>query len=156
MSASVHARLERHAFCGDLHPHHLELLADCATAASFSTDELLLREGGEARTFYLVESGRVALEIERPGHGALLIETVEPDSVVGWSWLFPPYRWHFDARAVEAVSAIAIDGARVRIAAEAEREFGYELMRRISSVVLERLQATRIRLLDVYGDVRPR
>ena len=72
--------------------------------------------------------------------------------MLGWSWLFPPYRWHLDARAIEAVRAVAFDGACLRQKSIDDHELGYELMRRFAEVIVSRLQATRMQLLDVYHD----
>ena len=95
--------------------------------------------------------GRVALEVAAPGARAMIIETLEEGDVVGWSWLFPPHRWSFDARAVGPVRAVAFDGACLRGKCEDDKALGYELMRRFAGVMLDRLQATRLQLLDVYG-----
>jgi CRP/FNR family transcriptional regulator, cyclic AMP receptor protein len=130
--------------------------AECARNVVFARDRLLLREGDQADTFYLLRRGRVAIEVHSPAWGPLVIETVAPGGCVGWSWLFPPYRWHFDARAIEPVGAIAVDGACLRKKAETDPELGYALLTRVSAVLLDRLQSTRTRLLDVYGSPRER
>ncbi len=83
-----------------------------------------------------------------------MIETIEAGEVIGWSWLFPPYRWHFDARALAPVRATRFDGACLRGKCEADPALGYDLMSRFAQVLIERLQWTRLRLLDVYGDGR--
>jgi CRP-like cAMP-binding protein len=129
----------------------LALIAGCAQNAGFGEDELLFRDGDPADTFYLVRRGRVALELHAPERGGLVIETIEPDDVVGWSWLFEPYRWHFDARAVTDVRAVAFDGVCLRGKCEDDKELGYELMKRFGHVMIDRLQHTRVRLMDVYG-----
>ena len=129
-------------------------LAGCARTAGWKQGEMLFREGDPADAFYLVRRGRVALELFVPNRGALTVETIESGEVVGWSWLFPPYRWHFDGRAVEPVRAIAVDGACLRGKCDADPALGYELMRRFSQVMLERLQSTRLRLADLYGAPR--
>jgi CRP-like cAMP-binding protein len=126
-------------------------LAGCAATAGFKHGETIFREGDAANVFYVLRRGRVALELFVPGRGSLTIETLEPGEVVGWSWLFAPYRWHFDARAVTAVRAVAVDGACLREKCDYDPALGYELMRRFSGVLIERLQATRVRLLDLYG-----
>jgi CRP-like cAMP-binding protein len=129
----------------------LALIAGCARNVGFEEQELLFRDGEPADTFYVVRRGRVALELHTPERGGLVIETIEPDDVVGWSWLFEPYRWHFDARAATPVRAIAIDGACLRGKCEDDKELGYELMKRFGHVMIDRLQHARVRLLDVYG-----
>jgi CRP-like cAMP-binding protein len=115
---------------------------------------MLFREGDPADAFYVVRRGRVALELFVPNRGALTVETIEPGEVVGWSWLFPPHRWHFDGRAAEPVRAIAVDGACLRGKCDADPALGYDLIGRFSQVMLERLQATRLRLADLYGAPR--
>ena len=130
---------------------HLELLAGCASNVRFEAGELIFREGDEASTFWVIRGGTVVLEAFSPARGGLTIETIEAGDVLGWSWLFPPYRWHFDARALSQVRATAIDGACLRGKCDADPALGYDLMRRFAQVMIERLQWTRLRLLDVYG-----
>jgi CRP/FNR family transcriptional regulator, cyclic AMP receptor protein len=131
---------------------HLELIAGCGRNTGFEAGQYLFREGDQADTFYLVRHGRVTLETFVPGRGALTVQTVDEGDVVGWSWLFPPYRWHFDARTLDPVRAVAFDGACLRRECDEDNSLGYELLGRFSPVMLERLQATRMQLLDVYGN----
>jgi CRP/FNR family cyclic AMP-dependent transcriptional regulator len=137
-----------------LGPDQLELIAGCASNARFRDDEMLFREGDAADTFYVIRHGSVALEIFVPPAGGMPVETLEAGDVVGWEWLFPPYRRHFDARALGLVRATAFDGACLRGKCDADPALGYDLMRRFAQVLTERLQWTRIRLLDVYGQSR--
>lgn len=139
-----------------LAPGAIELIAGCAHNVAFRTGDMLVEEGNNADTFFLVRRGHVALEVHQSGRGPLIIETIGPGGPVGWSWLFPPYRWHFDARALDEVGALAIDGACLRKKAEADSAFGYELIKCFAAVLVERLQATQLRLLDIYGDVGAR
>jgi CRP-like cAMP-binding protein len=134
----------------DLPERHLATIAGCAVTAHFDEAEYLFREGGPADTFYVLRSGSVALETHVPGRGSALLMTVHEQDVLGWSWLFPPYRWHLDARALEPVRALAFDGACLRQKSMDDHELGYELMRRFAEVIVIRLQATRMQLLDVY------
>jgi CRP/FNR family cyclic AMP-dependent transcriptional regulator len=129
----------------------LALIAECAHEVTFAAGDYLFQEGQPADHFYVVTRGHVALEIDVPGGGQRTIQTVGEDEVLGWSWLFPPYRWHFDGRAVGSVRAVAVDGTCLRGKCDDDPALGYELMRRFSQVMLERLQATRLRLADVYG-----
>jgi CRP-like cAMP-binding protein len=135
-------------------PEALELVSGCASNVRFVEDEMLFREGDEADVFYVVRHGRVALDMFVPARGPVTIETVDPGEVIGWSWLFPPYRWHFDAKALGLVRATKFDAACLRQKCEADTAFGYDLMGRFAQVMIERLQWTRLRLLDVYGDGR--
>jgi len=130
---------------------HLDLIAGCAQDARFDAGTYLFREGDPADRFYAVRQGAVALEIHVPAREAVVVETLHTGDLLGWSWLFPPFRWSFDARALEPVGAIAFDGACLRGKCETDPELGYALMQRIAQVIIERLQATRMRLLDVYG-----
>ena len=143
--------LESAVFAG-LGDTYAEQLAGCSQNVGFDAGDTLFREGEPADTFYVVRRGRVALELYVPGRGALTIETIDAGQVVGWSWLFPPHVWHFDARAVAPVRAVAVDGACIRGKCEDDPALGYQLMQRFSAVLLERLNATRLRLADLYGD----
>jgi CRP-like cAMP-binding protein len=134
-----------------LTPGALELIAGCGSNVHFQEGELVFRDGDEANTFYVLRHGSVALETFVPARGPVTIETLEAGDVLGWSWLFPPYRWHFDARAVSPVRATSFDGACLRGKCESDPRLGYDLMSRFAQVVIERLQWTRMRLLDVYG-----
>jgi CRP-like cAMP-binding protein len=134
-----------------LTPAEFELIAGCGSNVRFREGELLFRDGDEADTFYILRHGAVALETFVPARGAVTIETLEAGEVVGWSWLFPPHRWHFDARALSLVRATGFDGACLRAKCEADPRLGYDLMSRFAQIVIGRLQQTRLRLLDVYG-----
>lgn len=129
----------------------IAVMAGCAAPVTFADGHLIMSEGQPADTLYLVQRGQVSLEVHAPGQGTLVIETVGPGHVVGWSWMFPPYRWSVDARASGEVEAIAVDGPCLRAKVEADPVFGLELARRIGAEMLERLQGTRLRLLDLYG-----
>jgi CRP-like cAMP-binding protein len=130
----------------------LELIAGCGHIEALQAGHRLFREGDPAETFYLVRRGRIALTTHVPGRGDVVIETLEAGEVIGWSWLFAPYEWHFDARAVEDAGVVAFDGTCLRGKCEADLALGYELMRRFAQVLIDRLQHTRTRLLDLYGD----
>jgi CRP/FNR family transcriptional regulator, cyclic AMP receptor protein len=132
-------------------PLQLELLAGCASNVRFDAGAVLFREGDEANAFYVIRHGTVAIEVYAPPRGGMTIETIEPGEVIGWSWLFPPYRWHFDARALSQVRATAFDGSCLRGKCDEDPALGYDLMKRFAQVMTERLQWTRLRLLDVYG-----
>ena len=139
-------------FFGDMAEEHLALVAGCASNIHFDADEVLFREGDPADTFFLVRHGEVALELFVPGRAGMTIETIQSGDVIGWSWLFPPYRWHFDARALVPVRATMFDGACMRGKCEGDTGLGFDLMSRFAQVMMERLQWTRLRLLDIYGD----
>jgi len=152
MPESIAELLAEVPFLDGLGPDRLDLLAGCAGNVHFDAGEHLFREGDEADTFYVIRHGSVAIETFVAARGALAIETIGPGEVLGWSWLFAPYRWHFDARALVPVRATGFDGACLRGKCESDPALGYELMGRFAQVLIERLQWTRLRLLDVYGD----
>lgn len=135
-----------------LSPAGRELLAGHATSCRFDRDAQLLRRGAAADVFYLIRTGSVALETYIPGRGAVTIETIEAGEMLGWSWLWPPHRWHLDARALTVVAATAFDGAGLRSRWEDDPAQGYELMLHFTRLVTQRLQWTRLRALDVYGE----
>ncbi|MGW3151368.1 Crp/Fnr family transcriptional regulator [Streptomyces sp. NPDC001177] len=119
---------------------------------AFPAGARLFDEGGEADRFWLLRRGEVALDICVPGRQPeALIETLGAGQLLGWSWICPPYRWHLGARAVTAVEATEFPATDVLALCAADPELGYALMRRFTGVVAERLQATRIRLLDLYA-----
>ena len=150
MELSALSRLAQHPLFEDLPPPSLEPLAKHAHNVAFDPGQLILSEGSGAGTLYLLQTGRVALSAHAPGKGHLLVQTLGPGEVLGLSWLFPPFQWRFDARAVEFVEAIALDGPVLRARLDDDQAFGYQLLKRITPVVLERLQQTRLRLLDLY------
>lgn len=151
MIRSIEELVAQHPLLSGLPVDAAPLVAGCARLQRFEPGELLLREGEEAETFYLVRHGTVRIEVGTPGRSPLVIETVGAGKVVGWSWLLPPLQWEFDARAAGPVATIAVDTGCLRAKAESDPAFGYALLKRLSTLLLERLQATRIRLLDLYA-----
>lgn len=148
---TIEELLPEHPFFAGLAPSTLELCAGCAVNTHFEPDEYLFRGGDAADRFFVVRHGRVALEIPSPGAGALVLDTMDDGEVLGWSWLIPPYRYTFDARAVEPTSAVSFDGACLRGKCDADPRLGYELMQRVAQVMFARMQSARVRLLDLYG-----
>ena len=140
--------ITEHPFFLGMKPEQLDVLVGCASETKLKTDQVLFREGEPANKFYLIESGRIAIEAHQLANGTAPVQTLGPGDVLGWSWLFPPFTWHFQARALEPAQAIVLDGARLLVTAERNREFGYELMKRVAQVVIRRLQATRKQLLE--------
>jgi CRP-like cAMP-binding protein len=151
---TIHDLLTAHEFFAGLAPEYVDLIAGCGINEHHPVDTYLLREGGAAEHFYVVRSGRVAIELHVPHRGAFVVETLGAGEVLGWSWLVPPFRWHFDARAEEPTNVVALGGVCLRDKCESEPRLGYELMKRFVHVIEARLQATRLQLLDVYGHPR--
>ena len=143
--------LSRHPFFQGLKPEYLALIAGCGQNVHFDAGAYLLREGEKADRFFAIRGGNVAVETYVPSRGAVTLQTVGEGEILGWSWLFPPYVYQFDARAREGVRATAFDGACLRGKCMDDPRLGYELMSRFAQVLIERLQWTRLRLLDLYG-----
>lgn len=143
--------LPHHPFFAGLDESVIALLAGCAVNAHFRPGQHLFHEGEPADTFYVVRHGRISLEVHSPAGPSVVVDSAHADDVVGWSWLVPPHRWLFDARATEETSAIAFDGACLRGKCEADPAIGYALLQRVVQVMSARLQSARVRLLDLYG-----
>jgi CRP/FNR family cyclic AMP-dependent transcriptional regulator len=135
-----------------LDQEQLELIAGCGSNVVFAAGERLFKEGDQADTFFLVRHGLVALDQNVPNHDDVRVETVGPGEIVGWSWLLEPHRWHFSGHAVELVRAVQFDGACLRTKCEEDPALGYALLTRFAQVLVNRLQATRLQLMDVYGN----
>jgi CRP-like cAMP-binding protein len=142
--------LAKHPFLKGLQPYQLKILVGCASNVRFKAGEFLFHEGEEANQFYMIREGKVAIQIQGAERGSITVQTVGEGDILGWSWLIPPYRWRFDAEAVELTRAIALDGKCLRGKAEEDHDLGYELLKRFSDIIVERLEATRLQLLDVY------
>jgi CRP-like cAMP-binding protein len=134
-----------------LAPEHRDTLAGCACNQVFERGARIMRQGDPADAFYVIREGRVALETVVPTRGAVILQTLEDGDLLGWSWLVPPYRTAFDARSMGTTHAIAFDGACLRGKCEADPALGYDLLKLLSGVFVERLQDTRLRLLDLYA-----
>ena len=142
--------LEHPLFEG-LDPRLGEIITGCVRNHRFDAGDYLFHEGDPANEFFLIRHGSVALEILPPGRSAVVIATEPAGSVVGTSWMAPPYRWRFDARARELTRAIGVDAKCLRDKCEANHHLGYELSKRFLPLVVGRLEETRMQLLDVYG-----
>jgi CRP-like cAMP-binding protein len=143
--------VKEHPFFADFAPEHGDLVAGCARNHRFPAGEYLFHEGDAADEFFLIRHGRVALEITAPGQAPIVFATLGEGEIVGASWLVPPYRSMFDARAVEMTRAIGIDAACLRGKCDADHDLGYEMMRHFVPILAKRLQSTRLQILDVYG-----
>lgn len=145
------ACLARHPFCADMTPAVRERLAACAQEVRFDENAYLLRQNAPAKTFYLIEAGQVEIKIAGAATGHAPLETLGAGEAVGWSWLLPPHRWHFDAIARIPTRALALDADCLRSAMDADSAVGYAITRGLLAVVAQRLQASRMQLSDLYG-----
>jgi CRP/FNR family transcriptional regulator, cyclic AMP receptor protein len=143
--------VREHPFFAGLDEEFGKLISGCAKNVRFDAGQFLFREGQPADQFYLLRYGSVALQVATPERGTVTFQTLREGEIVGVSWLIPPYRWSYDAKAVTLVRGIAMDAACLRQKCDADHDLGYEMMMRFVPVLIERLQATRLQVLDVYG-----
>ncbi|MGZ4269691.1 MAG: cyclic nucleotide-binding domain-containing protein [Solirubrobacteraceae bacterium] len=134
-----------------LSPTQHETVAGCARNRVFTAGERLLHEGDRADVFFVLRHGAVALETAVPGRGHVTVQTLHDGDLLGWSWLVPPYRTAFDARALETTHVVELDGACLRGKCDTDPELGYALLKAVATVFAGRLQDARLRLLDLYG-----
>lgn len=144
----------QHPFLAGMEEGHRQIFLQGAREQMFEPGEVIFHEGDPANTLYLIESGRVALESGAVGHPTL-IQTLGDGEVLGWSWLFPPFVWHFQARATEPTRVLCCDGGHLLVQAEENPAFGYAVMRRFSQLVIQRLQATRRKLAQAQAAALP-
>ncbi len=151
----IEEALKQHPFTADLHPHHLSKLARCCRITRVYTDNYIFRENQPANKFYLVRTGTVMLETERKEGSTASIQTIGAGKLLGCSWVFEPYTWRFDARALGPTEMIEFDADEVRTLFSEDHELGFQLLKRIIKTTFERLESTRFQLLDFYerGDV---
>ena len=143
--------LAPHPFFNGMCESHLRWLAEGAHKAHFPKGSFVFREGELANRFYLIQEGKVALETTITGNMSVPLQILSGGDVLGWSWLFPPYLWRFDARALEQTNSIAVPGSRLREMCETDKNFGYEMMKRMADVVVHRLQANRLMLVTAFS-----
>ncbi|MFH0795390.1 MAG: cyclic nucleotide-binding domain-containing protein [bacterium] len=143
--------LSEQPFFSGFEAHDLDLIAGCATNVRFEAGQFICREGEEANQFYLLRQGKVAVEFFAPERGAISIQTLDEGDVLGWSWLVPPHEARFDARALTVTRAIALDGKCLRTKCEQDPRLGFAFLMQVAKVIEDRLQATRLQLLDLYG-----
>lgn len=149
---SIEDLLHQHPFFEGMNPEWLELIAGCGRNVVYKPGEMVAREGEECEEFFAVRRGRVAIEVYSPGAGPLTIQTLGDGAILGWSWIMPPYRWMFDVRAVETTNAVRFDTTCLRTKCDDSTDMGYEFMKRFAVVMTDRLRATRLQLLDIYGE----
>ncbi len=138
-------------FLDELPEDWLERLAGLGRPVTYGAGQRLFHEGERAEHFWLITEGTIGVDLPVPGRGDILLETLSPGAVLGWSWLFPPYRWHFGAVATRTTHAIEYRGADVLALCRENPALGMELMQRFMGVVVQRLSATNVRLLELYG-----
>ena len=140
-------RVALHPFLAGMNHEQLVLLTDCAIPVHFETGQIIFREGEMANRFYLVERGKVVLESTGGQHHPVVVDTIGAGDLLGWSWMFPPHIWHFRARAAERTDAIFFYGTILREYCERDHSLGYKLFKRMSAVMVKRLQRARENML---------
>lgn len=144
---SIEQRLANHPFLKDIKEQHIKVLAQSAMPTRFDEGQLIFRAGEPANGFYLIETGAVALEGWVLEHGAVTTDTVSAGQPLGWSWLFPPYLWHFDARAIEPTTALCLSGIALRQRRDEDPALSHELFRRTCAVMARRLRTARNKIV---------
>ena len=152
MEKNLEALLAEHSFFRQMSPEYRALMAGCGKNVHFHAGEIIARTGDPSNHFFAIRQGHVSVELHGPERGPIVIQTLEAGDILNWSWLFPPYRWMFDVRADEEVSAISFDGECLRGKCESDPAMGYDFMKRFALVFMERLEATRLQRLNVYKD----
>lgn len=137
-------------FFKEMADHHLELLSGCGKIMHFDTGDFLLKEGEEANSFYLILKGEVAVESHMPACEPMMVSKCGADNITGFSWLFPPYLNQFDSRALTKVKVIHLNGKCLRGKLDDDHDLGYQLMKQFAQIMLQRMQANRRLIMDVY------
>jgi CRP-like cAMP-binding protein len=145
------AVLREQPFFTEFDERYRALVAGCAANLVVPANAYVYREGEPADRFYLIRTGRVAIEVFVPGKAPIIVETLSGGDLMGWSWLVPPFRCSFDARAVELSRLISLDAACLRGKMEQDPVLGYELYKRFSPVIAARVAAARRQMIDMYG-----
>lgn len=143
--------LKEQPFLADLGDEYIALIADCAELKDFDLGDPLLQQNQPAQCFYLLLEGHISLRAHMPTQGALPIETIKAPAVLGWSWLVKPYKWHFDARALSNTHAIQVHTPCIIGKIENDKAFGFEMYRRFTEIIVDRLHASRLQMMDVYA-----
>lgn len=151
MIQTLEPLIREHPFFEGLEERYVQLVAGCAKNVRFEEGQVIFREGDPADQFYLIREGQVAVESMVPHRGVRIVHTADKGDMMGWSWLVEPYRWHFSARAQRPTRALAFDGKCLRRKCDEDHDLGYEFFKRFSRMAIERLESTRLQLLDVYA-----
>ncbi|MEA3502206.1 MAG: cyclic nucleotide-binding domain-containing protein [Actinomycetota bacterium] len=146
--------LVEHPFFRGMTEDQIRVVAETGSLVSYDDAEFIFTEGGKADACFLILDGNVALGLETPGGGRRAILTLHAGDLLGWSWLYPPHRWSYDAHVHSATKVIRFDGLRLKEAADSDPVLGYELMKRFTDMLVKRMQSIRIQLLDVYSTPR--
>jgi CRP-like cAMP-binding protein len=148
---TIQQQIAEQQFLVGMKSEFTKFLADHAQRRSLDRDEILFRYDTEAEHFHLVVSGKIAIEVAAIEGPPLELQELGPGAILGWSWLIPPYRWHFQARAKDTSEIIEFDGQAVRDRCESDAEFGYEILKRFSALMSERLSSAREQMMEEWS-----
>jgi len=123
-----------------------------ATIREIDSQHLVFHQDKQASELFLVLDGAVDVEIPALVGAPALIQTLGPGSALGWSWMFAPHRWHFDARAAVPTTLLCVDARALRDYCDAHPAQGYELVKRVAAMMMERLDAARQRVIRLYDN----
>lgn len=143
--------IAEHEFFAGLDDKYIDILAGAASHRQYDRDRSLFSYGNRADRFYLIASGRITVEVAAITGPPLELQNLGPGEILGWSWLIPPYRWHFQARALEAVDVIEFDGKKILEECERDPKFGYALFKRFSGLMSERLRFAREKMMEEWS-----
>jgi CRP-like cAMP-binding protein len=149
----METRVALHPFLAGMCRTQLALLTDCAMGVEFRKEQVIFREGELANRFYLIESGEVILATNDSSDRPILIDTIGAGDLLGWSWMFPPYTWHFSARATKPTKALFFYGTILREYCERHPSLGYELLKRMTAVMNRRMQAARNKMVALHDRI---
>lgn len=154
MTWKIENEIVQHPFFKDIPTGPMKEICSTAEIFPFEADEKLFSTGENADRLYIVLEGRIALQVAVPGREPMTIQTLEPDEVLGWSWLVPPFTWHFDARAVVSSQVIAIDGKTLRKRAlEEDIQLGFVLYQRLLPVITQRLGSQQLQIVNILSSL---
>jgi CRP-like cAMP-binding protein len=142
--------IARHEFFQGFKPHHLKLFQDCVSDAHYGRDQFLLRQGQGAERFFIIRKGEVRLELITPESGSIPIQILEAGEIVGWSWIIPPYKSTFDARAVEHLHVLVFDASELRRKCEQDFELGYRVLQKFTLALSARFDGARAKLVEYH------
>lgn len=148
--SAIRKELSESEFFSGLAPKHIEFLAAHATRRRLDVDDVLFEHSEAAHHFYLISSGHIRVGVPAIEGPALELQELGPGSVVGWSWLISPHRWSFQAKAMTPVELLEFDGDAVLARCDEDPRFGYELLKRFSTLMSERLHFARRKMMDEW------
>ena len=141
-----------HDFFKNLPNDFIEELIQIAHLKSYKAGEYIFKEGGKAEHFFIILSGQINLELHAPSQKPIIVQSLKGEEILGWSWMYPPYEWTYDAHAVRDGQMFMIEGKALSELCEKNPECGYRLMHKFSEMMIQRLKSARIQLLDLFGD----